>query len=145
MHANIVSQLGFLHLFHHLVTYLYCLHATLFSFRADASGIYFCAMNLLVHALMYGYWAVLPTVPFLRRFGFVITLLQLLQMTVGVVLTLTVTFSCPRSWSVNWHGCIFALGMYAVYFYLFLLLVVEKLCPKKRQGQDKTGQTKKTA
>jgi hypothetical protein len=84
---------------------------------------------------MYGYWAVLPHASFLRRFGFVITLLQLSQMVVGVGLTLAVTFSCPRSWSSNWHGCVFALGMYAVYFYLFLLLVIEKLCPAKKLHQ----------
>ncbi len=90
-------------------------------------------MNLLVHTLMYGYWAVLPYVPFLRRFGFLITLLQLTQMVVGVAVTLAVTFGCPRSWSANWHGCVFALGMYAVYMYLFSLLVIEKMCPSKRQ------------
>ena len=42
----------FLHWYHHLVTYLYCWHATMYSYKSDATGIYFCVMNLFVHYLM---------------------------------------------------------------------------------------------
>jgi len=121
------KRLGFLHLFHHLCTMLYCLHATLYSVHADGSGVVFGGMNMFVHFLMYGYWALLPSVPKLRRFGFLITLLQTTQMVVGLLTVLWCTLMCPLSWQNNWHGDLFALGMYFVYFYLFFQLASQKV------------------
>lgn len=129
-------DLGFLHLFHHLTTMLYTLHATLFSFQADGSGIWFCGMNLAVHTFMYGYWAVLPYFGFLRKFGVLITLLQFVQMVFGVAVGLYVTFACPRSWQMNWHGDVFSLLMYAVYFYLFLDLLLQKSKPTNKAKKN---------
>ena len=34
----------FLHWFHHLATFLYCWHATIYSWRADSSGLWFAGM-----------------------------------------------------------------------------------------------------
>ncbi len=84
-------------------------------------------MNLAVHAVMYGYWAVQPYVKWLRYFSWLITVMQLTQMAVGVAVTMNVTLACPQSWALNWHGDLFALAMYAVYFYLFLELLLQKV------------------
>lgn len=126
------KPLGFLHLFHHITTMLYCLHGSVYSFDADSSGIYFCAMNLVVHTVMYGYWALLPRVPALRSMGFVVTLMQTAQMFVGIFVVVAVFFKCPMAWQRNWHGLLFCFGMYAVYLYLFFQLTMEKLCPPKK-------------
>ena len=44
--------LTFLHLFHHVVTMLYCLHASLFSYKSDTTGAVFASLNLVVHFFM---------------------------------------------------------------------------------------------
>ena len=86
---------------------------------------------------MYGYYALvsIPAFKFVMRFGYLITFLQLAQMVLGLYLTVHVTLFCPLSWTRNWHGDLFALGMYGVYFYLFLQLVVEKLTQRGRSSK----------
>lgn len=116
-----------LHVFHHLCTMVYCLHATFFSFRSDSSGIFFSGMNLFVHFVMYGYWALLPSLSFLRSVGFLVTILQTTQMLLGLAAILGVLYQCPMAWTLNWHGLLFALGMYGVYLYLFFSLTTEKI------------------
>lgn len=130
------KPLGFLHLFHHVTTMLYCLHATYFdSFNSDAGGVYFCSMNLVVHTIMYGYWALVPSFGALRSFGFVVTLMQTAQMVVGVLIVIGVVAFCPLSWERNWHGHCFAFAMYAVYLVLFARLVFEKIPSSKKQNK----------
>lgn len=115
----------FLHWFHHLLTMLYCWHATLFSYRADATGFWFAGMNLGVHAVMYLYYA-LAAVDVKMPYSFVITILQTTQMVVGVTL-LAYTPNCKDSWRENWHGNLIAVFMYSVYLWLFATLLVNKI------------------
>lgn len=86
---------------------------------------------------MYGYWAVLPFVPVLRKVGVFVTLMQFVQMVFGVAITLFVTFKCPQSWQKNWHGDLFCLAMYGVYFYLFLQLLLAKAKPATSRQNKK--------
>jgi hypothetical protein len=96
---------------------------------------------------MYGYWALLPSLGFLRRFGFLITILQTSQMVIGLSTILYVIFACPLSWEKNMEGDIFALMMYAVYFYLFYTLTMAKLAEMKMKknsaSKKSTARSKK--
>lgn len=122
-------KIGFLHWFHHAVTMLYCLHASHFSALGDGSGTFFCGMNLFIHFLMYGYWAVvtIPQLRWVRRFGVVLTVLQTAQMFIGVSVLITGYSVCSDAWDFNWHGTLFGFGMYAFYFVLFFKLMANKL------------------
>ncbi|KAH9597921.1 ELO family [Trypanosoma melophagium] len=80
------KPVSFLHWYHHLVTALYCWHA---SYVVIPSGIFFAAMNYTVHAVMYLYFAgvVLGYRNLIRPFAPLITLMQVLQMFVGMGIT----------------------------------------------------------
>lgn len=127
----------FIHYFHHLVTMLYCLHATFFNPWADASGIYFATVNLLVHWIMYAYYAqVAFGVTWVRSYGKYLTFLQAAQMVFGLVVLVWSTVACPLSWQNNWHGTLFAGGMYATYLYLFGSLLRDKWFGSRRAKGD---------
>lgn len=119
------KEVGFLHWFHHLLTFVYCWHATLFSYRSDASGVFFAGMNLFVHFVMYMYYA-LSAAGVKVPYSFVITIMQTAQMVVGVIL-LAWTPACDESWRQNWHGNCIATFMYAIYLWLFAKLLVKKV------------------
>jgi hypothetical protein len=123
------KNVGFLHWFHHIITFAYCWHASIYSYGADATGIWFAGMNLFVHFVMYGYYA-LTTLGFRSKYSFLITILQTLQMIVGVCV-LCVTPSCKDSWKNNTIGNLFATFMYSCYLYLFSKLVLAKTKSKK--------------
>tara|TARA_Y100000768_G_C23985609_1_gene688640 strand:+ start:1130 stop:1888 length:759 start_codon:yes stop_codon:yes gene_type:complete len=118
----------FLHWYHHLVTYLFCWHGTMYSYKSDATGVYFCAMNLFVHFIMYGYYA-LSSINIRLPYSWIITVLQTIQMFIGVFLLLYTPF-CKDSWSNNWFGNIFGSIMYGSYTYLFSKILINKLSHK---------------
>ena len=73
-----------LHAWHHASVMVYCWLAY---GRASPSGFFFAAMNFAVHALMYGYFAAQSAgarIP--RRWGALITRLQIAQMVAGCAL-----------------------------------------------------------
>ena len=117
------KKIIFLHWFHHLVTYLYCYHGTYYSYRSDASGLWFCSMNLFVHAIMYGYYAWV-TLGFTFRLNYLITSIQLMQMVIGTTISL-MTIQCPDI-ARNYHGFAFAMTMYMIYGYLFYQIFTQK-------------------
>ena len=123
------KKIIFLHWFHHLLTFLYCWHATLYSYRSDASGMWFAGMNLIVHAIMYMYYA-LAAVNIYLPFSWLITIIQTLQMVIGCTV-LVYTVNCKDSWRNNWHGNLIAAGMYATYLLLFSKLLFSKIFKKK--------------
>ena len=45
-------KVGFLHWFHHIITYTYCWYASLYSYSADATGIWFAGINLFIHYII---------------------------------------------------------------------------------------------
>jgi len=108
-----------LHWYHHITVLMYCWHS--YSVRTSI-GLWFIAMNYVVHGIMYSYFFLSQLGPtarrFISKFRTIITFLQLTQMFVG-------TFVCVYALSVE--GCkanrlnaVFGLIMYASYFYLFL-------------------------
>jgi len=129
------KSMGFLHLFHHMVTFAYCWHANVFSYRADSIGAFFAAMNLFVHFIMYGYYG-LAALGIKFPYSFLITIMQAVQMAVGLCILGTTLATCDGSWQKNWHGHIFAAGMYGVYLYQFAKLAPEVFARGKKSKSE---------
>ncbi|KAK7201688.1 fatty acid elongase [Novymonas esmeraldas] len=85
------KPVSFLHWYHHIVTAIYCWHA---SYVLIPSGIVFSTMNYCVHSVMYFYYflVVMGLRKSIRPFAPVITLLQVLQMFIGMYVTLYTYF-----------------------------------------------------
>merc|ERR1719373_377612 len=86
-------------------------------------------MNYLVHSLMYGYFAVTATRyrKAVSRYAIYITLLQLLQMLVGMYVTVKAVLyqAAGDECHVNKTNSVLGLSMYASYFVLFFKLFVD--------------------
>lgn len=82
------APLTALHVWHHITVLLYCWHS--YAVRIG-DGHYFAAMNYVVHSIMYAYFGTTSVSRAWRRaarpFAIFITLLQLSQMVVGIVVT----------------------------------------------------------
>lgn len=115
----------FLHWFHHITVLLYCWHG---HHQIIPTGIWFAAMNYTVHSVMYSYYffmtfrqtrvLVKPIAPF-------ITAIQILQMVVGVIVTVTSAkeyFSDRKNCHGNAANMKLGLAMYASYLVLFCIL-----------------------
>ncbi|CUG04822.1 fatty acid elongase, putative [Bodo saltans] len=113
----------FLHWFHHVTVMLYCWHAYT---HKIGSGLWFAAMNFSVHSIMYFYYFLMAigARSLVRPIAPLITSLQLLQMVVGMAVTIA-TFV----WRQDSEGCHvdaansrMGLAMYTSYFILFAVL-----------------------
>ena len=125
------KPLNFLHLFHHIVTMVYCWHAAMYSCNVDCSGVWYAGMNLVVHFIMYMYYGIMAlnikvVNNTLRKFSFMITILQTSQMVMGIYVLVATAVGCEYTWQKNWHGVLFCAGMYGTYLYLFGKLTIEK-------------------
>ncbi|CBZ24935.1 putative fatty acid elongase [Leishmania mexicana MHOM/GT/2001/U1103] len=85
------KPVSFLHWYHHIVTAIY---VWLSSYMPMPSGIVFCAMNYFVHSFMYFYYflVMMGLRKSIRPFAPVITLLQVLQMFIGMYVTVYTYF-----------------------------------------------------
>jgi len=126
----------FLHWYHHVTVLLYCWHS--YHTRVGA-GIYFTAMNYVVHSVMYSYYfgMCFPSArAVLRKFAMFITSIQLLQMCGGVALSLTTAYYYQQSSQtgeqchVNVFNLEMAFAMYTSYFILFGALFYKLYGPK---------------
>mmetsp|Transcript_3582 Transcript_3582/g.9181 ORF Transcript_3582/g.9181 Transcript_3582/m.9181 type:complete len:348 (-) Transcript_3582:90-1133(-) len=138
------KQVIFLHWFHHVTVLLYCWHSL---HTTAGPGIWFAAMNFMVHSIMYfyffmtniGFYAIMqPFAPF-------ITTIQILQMIGGIIcltgvahiqLYLGEKATCDVN-SANWK---LGLMMYFSYFVLFAVLFLQKYvfaCGDKCAGVKK--------
>jgi elongation of very long chain fatty acids protein 6 len=112
------SQLEFLHWYHHILTCIYCWHA---SYVAVTTGPLFATMNLFVHAIMYFYYGLYAIdVKVLYPFRKLITLIQISQMVGGCAILYTWFNSCERKNPAETVNHIIAAGMYFSYFILFV-------------------------
>jgi len=116
---------------HHSTVLLYCWHSYA---NCIATGIWFAAMNYSVHAVMYGYFAITATKyrKCVTPFAIFITLAQLLQMLVGMYVTIKAVFHQARGEEchVNKTNSVLGLGMYFSYFVLFFKLFLDNYCVK---------------
>jgi elongation of very long chain fatty acids protein 6 len=128
---------------HHSTVLLYCWH----SYSASiATGLWFAAMNYAVHSVMYGYFA--ATASKFRKvvtpFAIFITLAQLLQMVVGMYVTVrAVLYQAEGNvCHVNKTNSILGLLMYFSYFVLFFKLFVDNYLLKKK-SEDRLPEQKR--
>jgi len=127
-----------LHWWHHTTVMLYCWHS--YSTRIS-TGIWFAAMNYFVHSIMYGYFAATQTSIRKKVFPYAmyITLLQIVQMLVGMWITLkAVLYQIDgQECHVNKTNSVLGGLMYLSYFILFGKLFVDHYLLGKKVGGAK--------
>merc|ERR1719510_1285019 len=120
----------FLHWFHHSSVMWFCWLAWAY---AVPMGIVFALMNLAVHSLMYAWYALAAADRWLakglkptRIFSQTVTVLQIIQMILGITLTIYVhdREDCGNPLLVTRY----ALGMYSVYLVLFVHFFYRAYC-----------------
>jgi elongation of very long chain fatty acids protein 6 len=115
----------FLHWYHHATVMLYCWHAYT---NTVGPGIWFAAMNYFVHSIMYSYYFLMNLSNFtrllVRPIAKTITTLQLLQMIVGMTMTVLafIWVNSDGSCYVERSNIRMGLIMYSSYFVLFASL-----------------------
>jgi len=112
------SQLEFIHWYHHIITCIYCWHT---SHIIMNTAIYFTIINLFVHTIMYFYYALMAANNYiLYPIRKVITVIQILQMVIGVLLcSLWYKYTENYTTAESFNN-LFALLMYFSYFILFI-------------------------
>ena len=113
------KQLSVLHLWHHLTVSIYCwilVYST--EFNEGGQGTYFAAMNSFVHTIMYLYYTIVTKSQFRSNtIARSITLLQIIQMFIGISIHIYRSFNCDCKYLLElYSGYI----IYGSYFYLFL-------------------------
>jgi len=124
---------------HHSTVLLYCWHS--YSVRI-ATGAWFACMNYSVHSIMYGYFAVMGTKhrKVVAPYAIYITLLQLVQMLVGMLITTKAVMhqAAGEECHVNKTNSVLGLAMYASYFVLFFKLFVDNYCLKPKTRRQRS-------
>ena len=126
-----------LHWWHHVTVLLYCWHSYC---TQIATGLWFATMNYCVHSIMYAYFGCMGVAwlrPKVKPFAIYITLLQLLQMVVGIFVTCraVVYQANGKDCSVNKTNSILGLAMYSSYFLLFGKFYVETYVLKTKKAK----------
>jgi len=131
-------KVSFLHWYHHCSVLLYCWHAYVWEMP---TGIYFVTMNYSVHAIMYFYYFLAATRPRPPAWGLLVTVLQLAQMAVGIMITLLhlniLVYGTVQNCDGHIPNLTAALGMYASYFILFAQFLFSRYCLKRGNGETK--------
>mmetsp|Transcript_76563 Transcript_76563/g.127637 ORF Transcript_76563/g.127637 Transcript_76563/m.127637 type:complete len:338 (+) Transcript_76563:36-1049(+) len=124
----------FLHWYHHVTVLLYCWHA--YSSRIG-TGLYFATMNYSVHSIMYFYYGLTQCGGtgrlIAKQFAIVITTMQLLQMVIGILVTVASVFYHLQGniCFVSLYNSFLGLLMYLSYFILFIQLFLQHYVYKK--------------
>jgi len=131
-----------LHWFHHVTVLFFTFSCSAYP---SAIHLYFMAVNVFVHSFMYSYYALkVLRVRIPKKISMAITSIQLLQMIVGVYVTVYGYWAKSQDSSC----CLFdraitiAVGMYVAYFVLFLNFFIKAYLSKKPMFDSK-GSTKK--
>jgi len=138
------KPLIFLHWYHHITVLLFCWYAG--AHRASI-GIFFCAMNFSVHAIMYFYYFASCVGIWPKWISpFFITLCQLSQMFVGVIVTVSAIYfkqngQCDSSNDVLFWGGL----MYLSYFSLFFKFLIDRFFPSKKRVVPNSSKLEKVA
>jgi elongation of very long chain fatty acids protein 6 len=128
-----------LHWYHHATVLLYCWHS--YASRIG-TGLWFASMNYCVHSIMYFYFGLTQCGPrakaVAKRFSMLITLLQLSQMVVGIVVTISsiVYHAHGATCYVSLLNSILGLAMYTSYFILFFALFQTLYLTKKNKNRE---------
>ena len=127
----------FLHWYHHIVTMLYCWYANQIGIQFNCTGMFFAAMNLAVHSVMYVYYAV-AAMGYAKQMAqmnlnIILTTGQILQMVGGIIILIKST-DCSKFDS---KGFTIATVMYSSYFLLFGRLFYDKYIAEKKTAETK--------
>lgn len=129
-----------LHWWHHITVLLYCWHS--YSVQI-ATGMWYAVMNYGVHTAMYAYYAATQTSlrKRVRPFAVYITLAQLLQMVMGIFVTVRAVLyqASGVECHVNKTNSILGLTMYSSYFILFFKLFVENYILQRPERKAKAA------
>lgn len=79
------KPLNFLHWYHHFVTYTFTIYSLILN---NPCSLYYSYMNLVVHAVMYFYYSIAKITSRRLSWGIVVTVLQIVQMFIGVFITI---------------------------------------------------------
>jgi len=127
-------KVSFLHWYHHCSVLMYCWHAYVWEMP---SGVHFVAMNYSVHAIMYFYYFLAGVCKQPPKWALFVTVLQLSQMAVGIVVTVhhlsIKTFGSVDNCDGHTPNLNAALGMYASYFALFAQFLLARYCKKRNK------------
>ena len=126
--------------YHHLATMLYCWHGTLVVAKLNSTNPYFAAMNLIVHSVMYTWYAATRTGWRSPKWMMVmVTLIQLVQMVLGCIIVMTAqTNHKDCVWTTEDPiGAKCATFMYASYLVLFGKLFYDNYIAKKPKTTKK--------
>merc|ERR1712176_365205 len=108
-----------------------------------ATGAWFACMNYSVHSVMYDYFAIMGTRyrKMVTRYAIYITLLQLVQMLVGMFVTVKAVLyqAAGDECHVNKTNSVLGLSMYASYFVLFFKLFVDNYYLKPKGVQKRSS------
>nr|XP_027203381.1 elongation of very long chain fatty acids protein 6-like [Dermatophagoides pteronyssinus] len=130
-----------LHWIHHILTFVYTFY--IFGFKA-ATARWMVTMNLAVHSVMYGYYALRAmkiSIP--RQIAMAITGAQIVQMIFGLIIHGHITwlklFSKQQQCDCPFNGIIYGLLMYLLYFYFFVQFFIDSYFnkPTKTTKQSK--------
>jgi hypothetical protein len=134
------KPVSFLHWFHHATVLMYCWHALQYQMP---TGIFFAAMNSVVHSVMYAYYTI-AAVSRPPKWGMFVTVIQIVQMFIGMFITayhyylLKSIPNCDGSF-VNLTA---ASVMYTAYMLLFVEFFVSRYF-KKASADRKLESTSK--
>jgi hypothetical protein len=134
------KKVEFLHWYHHVTVLMY----SWFAYRsATPSAVLFGSMNYFVHSVMYFYFFASQYTNVLSFMRMPITTLQLMQMMVGMYVTLLAYFydtdpsvGCSKTYK-NSGFFTFCAFMYGSYFVLFLKLFLDSYVFKTRKSHGK--------
>lgn len=131
----------FLHWYHHCTVLLFCWQAYI---RDAGPGLWYCAMNYSVHAVMYLYYAgmaIPSTKRFVSKLALFITTAQIMQMVVGACVTMSAAYwwLTGSNCHLRQSTCCLGVIMYLSYFGLFVTLFVDKYCICKPCGKTPMG------
>jgi hypothetical protein len=114
----------FLQWYHHITVMVFCWYAE----NLAAPGLWFTVMNFFVHAVMYGYFAMMSASAWTRKMvkpvALVVTFLQLTQMVIGTGIAVYTAhqFELGPGCGIDATLSRAALGMYGSYLLLFAVL-----------------------
>jgi len=131
-------RVDFLHYYHHTTVLLYTWFAMII--LPGGVGYVYGVVNTAVHTLMYFYYYLACYSK--PSWGVIVTTLQLSQMVVGVVISVswTVVFftSGYCTCSVPYTFIFCSVGLYGSYFYLFLKFYINKYSPTNKTPNTRT-------
>lgn len=111
------QKLIFLHWYHHALTLIYCFLACK---NLISVHVWMMTLNLFIHSIMYSYYSLKACNIFLpKSISMCITASQILQMIIGLLVSVYSSFSCENYTKLDVESSLIATLMYASYAVLF--------------------------